>query len=134
MADFTKLAAYLNSFEPGDSNYDLACFVKTKLGRDLADNQTINNGGSDELEDNDVTMSTPEQQAQQNIEGDLMDGAFKELDALNQIQEQKEEIHLPGNDTNQEVASPQDFGTGAQNQKSAAKRTLFNVIQSRLIR
>lgn len=134
MLDLTKLATYLDSFEKGDPNYDTACFIKSKIATDLQDRETINNGEEDDLTDNDITMSTPDQQSSKNQEGEMMDGVFQELDALNQIKEEKEEIKL---DPRQEVtrnpnldsASPEDFGNNSLNTKQA---TLFQILQKKL--
>jgi hypothetical protein len=77
MPDFTKLAAYLDSFDKGSPDYDLVCFIKSKIAKDMSDPETINNGEEDDLEDNDITMSTSEQQSESNTEGEMMTGAFK---------------------------------------------------------
>ena len=95
MPDFTKLAAYLDSFAKGDANYDIACFIKAKIANDSSDPKTINNADDEELGDNDVTMATPDQQSESNTEGELMGGAFKEFDVLNKMKEDKEEIKIP---------------------------------------
>lgn len=136
MPDFTKLAAYLDSFDKGSPDYDLVCFIKTKIAKDIADPATINNGEEDDLEDNDITMSTPEQQSSSNVEGELMGGAFKELDALNKIDKEKEEIHMPGKKdsegrTNLDVVTEEAFGDNVQNQKHAS---LYSILQNRIKR
>lgn len=133
MPDFTKLATYLDSFEPGDPDYDLVCFIKTKISEDIQDRETINNGEEDDLTDNEITMSTPEQQTSSNTEGEIMDGAFQEFDILNQLKEEKEEIKIPGRqdekaESNADQASPHSFGDEALNQKQAS---LFSIIQKR---
>ena len=107
MADLTKLAVYLESFGPDDPNYDQACFLKAKIAFDQEDPNTINNGGAEELGDTDVTTSSGEQRSSTDTEGDLMGDAFKELDVLNQIDEQKEEVNTAG--AALEQASPDDF-------------------------
>jgi hypothetical protein len=132
--DFTKLASYLDAFSPGDPNYDVACFVKAKIAQDLQDSGTVNNGENEELEDNDITMTTPEQQSATNVEGALMDGAFKEFDVLNQLKEEKEEVKVPGKEDRQgnkslDVATEEAFGDNVLNQKYA---TLFDVLRSKL--
>lgn len=134
MADFTKLAAFLDSFNKEDPNYDAACYIKSKIAEDLQDTNTVNNGESDDLTDNDVTMSTPEQQASDNYEGSLMSGAFEELDALNKIKEEKEEVELPNKETPQdnksfEAATLESFGDNTENRKEAS---LFQYLQKRL--
>lgn len=130
MADFTKLAGYLDSFEKDHPSYDLASFIKAKIAEDLKDTSTINNGSEDDLEDNDITMATPEQQSQENVEGDLMSGAFQELDVLNQLKEEKEEIKIPGKEkAEQDHSTSADFGDNTQNQKQAS---LFSILQNKL--
>ena len=134
MPNFTKLATYLDAFEPGDPDYDLVCFIKTKISEDIQDKETINNGEEDDLEDNEITMATPDQQSASNDEGKLMDGAFQELDVLNQLKEEKEAIKIPGKEdekaeSNTDQASPNVFGDNSQNQKQAS---LFQLIQKRI--
>jgi hypothetical protein len=131
---FQKLASYLDGFGPEDPDYDTVCFIKAKIAKDLQDSQTVNNGEEDDLEDNDITMSTPEQQSQDNLEGEIMGGAFKELDVLNDLKEEKEEVHFPGQEkqktkTPLDLAAIQAFGDGAQNQKQAS---LFSLLQKHL--
>lgn len=122
MPDFTKLAAYLNSFDKSSSSYDLVCFLKTKIADDFNDSSTVNNGEDDNLEDNDITMTTPGQQASSNTEGEIMGGAFKELDALNQIDEEKTQISVDTgkSESRKAVNSTQSFGDNSQNQKQAS--------------
>lgn len=131
MADFTKLAGYLDSFKKEDPSYDLASFIKAKIAEDLKDQTTINNGSEDDLEDNDITMSTPEQQSQENVEGDMMNGAFQELDVLNKLKEEKEEVKIPGKEKefNIDHSTSADFGDNTQNQKQAS---LFSILQNKL--
>ena len=128
MADFTKLAAFLDSFSKEDPSYDAACYIKSKLATDLQDRETINNG--------EVTMATPDQQSADNYEGDLMAGAFNELEALNQIKEEKEEIQIPDKSTPQdnksmEAATLEAFGDNTENRKEAS---LFSLLQKRIKR
>ena len=100
MPDFTKLAAYLDSFDRQDPNYDIACFIKSKIAQDLSDPRTVNNSGDEEIGDNDITMATPEQQSENNTEGELMSGAFREFDVLNKMQKEKEEVKHPNKQNN----------------------------------
>lgn len=136
MADFTKLAAFLDSFSKEDPSYDAACYIKSKLATDLQDRETINNGEEEDLQDNEVTMATPDQQSADNYEGDLMAGAFNELEALNQIKEEKEEIQIPDKSTPQdnksmEAATLEAFGDNTENRKEAS---LFSLLQKRIKR
>ena len=140
MPDFTKLAAYLDSFDHGDANYDIACFIKSKIAQDFSDPKTINNAEDEELGDNDVTMATPDQQSESNIEGELMSGAFREFDALNKLKEEKEEIKLPDKkvvtrpDSLQSATSGDFPGMGqVHNQISKSGQvSLFTALQTRL--
>jgi hypothetical protein len=135
MTDFTKLAGYLDSFKKDDVNYDLACYIKAKIAEDLQDKQTINNGEEDDLQDNDITMSTPEQQAAGNQEGELMGDAFPELEVLNKLKEEKEEVqvmderHDPKDRPALEVATEQAFGDNSSNQKQAS---FFELLQRKI--
>jgi hypothetical protein len=134
MPDFTKLAAYLDSFDKNSADYDTVCFIKSKIAEDLKDTSTINNGEADDLTDNDVTMATPEQQSQENTEGAMMGGAFKELDVLNQLQKEKEEVKMPDSkdkddNTTLNVATEEAFGDNVLNNKHAS---LFEVLQKKL--
>jgi hypothetical protein len=143
MADFTKLATYLESFKKDDAGYDLVCFIKAKIAEDQSDPLTVNNSEDEELGDNDVTMATPEQQSESNAEGELMHGAFRELDALNELDKREEQINVPVKkksfSSTPELAGGEDFpGMGqAHNQVrkvgSLNKNcSLFDVLQTRL--
>jgi len=140
MPDFTKLAAYLDSFAKGDANYDIACFIKAKIANDSSDPKTINNTEDEELGDNDVTMATPDQQSESNTEGELMGDAFKEFEVLNKMKEDKEEIKLPRKKTEQRSTSLQSASSGdfpgmgqVHNQVSkVGQLSLFDVLQNRL--
>jgi hypothetical protein len=134
MGDFTKLAAYLESFDKDSPGYDTACFIKMKIAQDLQDSSTVNNGDAEELEDNDITMATPEQQAQNNVEGKEMAGAFAEFDVLNKLKEEKEEVRMPdkkdsAGNTGLDVSTEEAFGDNVQNQKQAS---LYSVLLNRL--
>jgi len=133
MADFTKLAAFLDSFTKDDVNYDVACYIKSKIAEDLQDRETVNNGESDDLQDTEVTMATPDQQAGDNLEGEIMSPAFKELDVLNQLDEEKEKIEIPDKEfptSSKDLlsATVDSFGDNAQNRKEAS---LFSILQQR---
>ena len=132
--EFIKLADYLNSFEKGDPNYDMACFIKEKVAADLVDRHTINNGDEEELGDNDVTMATPDQQSKENIEGEIMSGAFQELDVQNKLKEEKEQIRIddrqkPADTNNSDTATNEAFSDNVLNRKEAS---LFCFLQNRL--
>jgi len=130
MADFTKLASYLDSFSKTDPGYDTACFIKAKIAQDLQDNSTVNNGDAEELEDNDITMNTAEQRSSTNYEGEEMADAFPEFEVLNKLKDEKEEVHIPGakdheGRTNLDVSTEEAFGDNMQNQKQASLYTLL---------
>lgn len=138
MPNLTKLAAFLDSFKKDDPNYETACFIKSKIAEDLNDSSTINNGADEQLDDNEVTMATPEQQAQDNYEGGLLSPAFKELDALNKIEEDKDKIDMSkatNKNFSKDQATPGDFGNIPLNQSipaSSKTASFFNILQSRL--
>jgi hypothetical protein len=132
--EFTKLANYLDSFSKEDPNYDLACFIKEKIATDINDRETINNGDDEELEDNDVTMATPDQQSSENTEGDMMSGAFQELDVQNALKEEKEKIHIdnrqkPSDTSHSDTATNEAFADNFLNRKEAS---LFSLLQNKL--
>jgi len=138
MSDLTKLAAYLDSFHKGDLNYDTACYLRSKLAEDFNDRETVNNGEDEQLEDTDVTMSTPEQQSEKNTEGDIMSGAFRELDVQNKLKEEKEKIIVDPDSIDEKItmterspdmATSADFGANSPNYKKAS---LFELLQSKL--
>jgi hypothetical protein len=135
MLDFTKLAEYLDSFSTDDENYDKVCYIKSKIASDMQDRETINNGEEEELDDTDITMSTPDQQASENVEGELMSDAFKEFEVMDKLKEEKERIHMPGEKTqndNTATNSFNDVGLGDSMQNKHA--SLFDLLKSRLSR
>ena len=129
MFDFTKLAEYLDSFSKEAPDYELVSFIKQKIAQDMQDPGTINNGDDQELDDNDVTTSTSENRSADNTEGEIMHSAFQELEALNQIDEEKDKVVMQ--EPQSFNGSPQDFGDNVMNQKEK-NASLFNVLKSRL--
>lgn len=130
MADFTKLANFFDSFTKEHPDYDAVCFIRQKIAEQLAADNVVNNGESDDLSDTDVTMNTPEHKEKNNQEGGLMEGAFKEMDIKNKLDEQKEEIRVPQNMKPQpEIASKEHFGDGGLNTKQSS---LFDTIKKKL--
>jgi hypothetical protein len=125
MPDFTKLASFLDSFDKESPGYDAVCYIKSKLGQDLQDPYTFNNADEENLEETDITSSTPDQQASKNDEGELMHNAFQELDAMNKIEDQKKEVPVVGKN------NPPDgsFGAGPSKQNLT---TIFQQLQKRL--
>ena len=89
-------------------------------------------------------MSTPDQQSESNTEGELMSGAFREFDALNKLQEEKDEISLPAKKPKSSPATMQSAGTedfpgvGQQHNQvrkaASAQISLFDILQSKLKR
>jgi hypothetical protein len=87
MESLEKVANYLDSFGPQDPNYDYVCYIREKLA-DIQAAQTagVINDDPDESVDEASKLETAEQdKANQNLEGSLMDGAFKDLDVLNEL-------------------------------------------------
>ena len=88
MNSFEKLAVYLDSFDPRDENYDYACYIREKLAN-LPAGQAAHeeeNNNSQEMEIADLDKS------KQDLEGSMMAPAFKDLDAMNQIDQEKSQI------------------------------------------
>jgi hypothetical protein len=136
MQGFNKLAAFFDSVSEGDPNYDYVCYIKEKIAEDLSDPLSINNGEDAELDNPDMTVATPEQQTEDNAEGELMHEAFQELEALNQIEKEKEKINVPTNTMAQ--ANPTDFGNSALQQKAAeiisSPVSLYDVLRTRFVK
>lgn len=133
MQDFTKLAAFFDTIAESDPNYDYVCYIKEKIAEDFSDPYSINNADDAELDNPDMTVATPEQQAESNTEGELMHSAFQELEVLNQIEKDKEAINTPKNTTEQ--AHPTDFGNSTLQQKAAeiisSPVSLYDVLRAR---
>jgi hypothetical protein len=92
MNSLEKVAVYLDSFNPEDKNYDYACYIREKLA-DIQGTQTAGITSDSEEDENTEAegVETAEQdKTNQNLEGNLMTGAFKDLDVLNQLQDEKE--------------------------------------------
>jgi len=136
MQDFTKLAAFFDSVTKDDPNYDYVCYIKEKLAEDFSDPFSVNNAEDAELDNPDMTVATPEQQTEDNAEGEIMHEAFQELEALNQIEKEKEQINVPNNTMVQ--ANPTDFGNNTLQQKAAEIITspisLYDVLRSRFVK
>ncbi len=93
MTSLEKVSTYLDSFQSGDANYDFACFIKEKLadagiayGQGSSAIHEEENNNADELETAEFDKT------QENIEGKIMEPAFQDLEALNQIEKEKQEI------------------------------------------
>ena len=102
MNSLEKVATYLDSFGPEDKNYDYVCYIKEKLADMQATQSSGIINGDEEEENSDATkLETAEQdKANHNIEGALMEGAFRDLDTLNHIDDQEK------NRLNTKKASP----------------------------
>lgn len=93
MASLEKVSFYLEAFQPGDANYDFACYIKEKLAEANLINANIQDGAHEEENNNAQEVETAEfDKTRENVEGKLMEPAFQDLDALNQIDKEKQEI------------------------------------------
>lgn len=93
MSSLEKVSVYLDAFQPGDANYDFACYIKEKLAEASMVNTEQQTPTHEEENNNAKEMETSEfDKTNQNLEGKLMSPAFQDLDALNQIDEEKKEI------------------------------------------
>jgi hypothetical protein len=93
MSSLEKVAFYLDAFQPGDANYDFACYIKEKLANvDISQNSS-QSGIHEEENNNAQEVETSEfDKTKENYEGNLMQPAFQDLDVLNQLDKQKQEI------------------------------------------
>lgn len=99
MTSLEKIAVYLNSFDPQDPNFDFACYIKEKVADSVS--QLRQNEMHEEENNESNQMETPEvDKTNENVEGKMMEGAFQDLDVLNQLQEEKQEIKTSGVVTN----------------------------------
>jgi phosphatidate phosphatase PAH1 len=93
MTSLEKLAVYFDSFTPEDPNYDYACFLREKIasvvpGPDTPATQQMHEEDNNESHE----METAGQdKAKENLEGKLMEPAFQDLEAMNQIEKEKTE-------------------------------------------
>lgn len=93
MTSLEKVSYYLDAFQPGDANYDFACYIKEKL----AEGEFLNNSNPqqnhEEENNNAQEVETSEfDKTHQNVEGKLMEPAFQDLEVLNQLDKEKQEI------------------------------------------
>ena len=93
MSSLEKVSAYLDAFQPGDVNYDFACFIKEKLadagiayGQGSSPIHEEENNNAQEVENSEFDKT------KENLEGKIMEPAFQDLEALNQIEKEKQEI------------------------------------------
>ena len=119
-----KLAAYLDSFNPKDANYDYVCYIKDKL----AEGEEVAQNADTTLDDADITTSNTEgDEGNENYEGKLMDNSFKDLARMNQEDEAEEQAKIDGpfssESTTTKVTGPQ------QAQKKAS---LYDVLVGNL--
>jgi hypothetical protein len=93
MTSLEKVSTYLAAFQPGDANYDFACFIKEKLAQ-----AGVGYGFGDtpihEEENNDAqeVETAGLDKTEENLEGKIMEPAFQDLEALNQIDKEKQEV------------------------------------------
>jgi hypothetical protein len=94
MTSLEKISAYLDTINVGDDNYDYACYIREKLASVSPDpsSATADNDIDAQEENNeaDQLQTANPDKSKQNHEGSLMDGAFKDLDVLNKLDEEKE--------------------------------------------
>ena len=128
MEGFEKLAKYFNSFNPEDPGYDQACYIRHKIAEMQQAQATIQNA-EEELDDSEITSSASTEKPHQNIEGDIMGPAFQDLDALNQIDEQKKEIDVNPTSSLLERPSPK-----SSIESTVKHASYFEVLQQRLNR
>jgi hypothetical protein len=91
MNSLEKISSYLSSFGPEEQNYDYVCYIKTKLADMQATQSTGETSNEDDQENTDASKVEVAEQdkSQKNLEGELMDGAFRDLDVLNDIEDDK---------------------------------------------
>jgi len=91
MNSLEKISSYLSSFGPEEQNYDYVCYIKEKLADMQATQSTGETSNQDEQENTDASKVEVAEQdkTQKNLEGELMDGAFRDLDVLNDLEEDK---------------------------------------------
>jgi hypothetical protein len=95
MSSLNKVSVYLESFQPNDASYDYACYIKEKLAalESIQPTQgTVNNG---HIEENDSSseLETPDvDKTKENVEGALMEPAFKDFQVLNELDKEKAQI------------------------------------------
>jgi len=93
MSSLEKVSFYLEAFQPGDANYDFACYIKEKVAEAYPANINSQDGPHEEENNNAQEVETSEfDKTKENLEGRIMEPAFQDLDALNQIDKEKQEI------------------------------------------
>lgn len=93
MASLEKVSFYLEAFQPGDANYDFACYIKEKLAESGMGNTAFQSGIHEEENNNAQEVETSEfDKTKENYEGNVMEPAFRDLAVLNQLEKEKQEI------------------------------------------
>lgn len=93
MTSLEKVSTYLEAFQPGDANYDFACYLREKLANLSAANMASPGGIHEEENNNAQEVETSEfDKTKDNYEGKLMEPAFQDLEVLNQIDKEKQEV------------------------------------------
>lgn len=93
MSSLEKVSFYLEAFQPGDANYDFACYIKEKVAEAYSANINSQDDPHEEENNNAQEVETSEfDKTKENLEGRIMEPAFQDLDALNQIDKEKQEI------------------------------------------
>lgn len=122
MADLTKLASYLDSFKPGDEDYDQACFIKQKIASAQMEHDV-----NEEIQDQEVTAPAEEDKSNSNIEGQMLHSAFEDLDVLNAYEKEKEQV----NSADQNTKSPVHLESSKAIQVTKSEN-MFDRIRKRL--
>jgi hypothetical protein len=87
MTSFEKLAVYLDSFASSADNYDFACYLKEKLANlPGVDGHEEENNQADEL------AVAPTDKPHENLEGNMLEPAFKDLEQQNEFEAEKSQI------------------------------------------
>ena len=87
MTSFEKLAVYLDSFTSSADNYDFACYLKEKLA-----NLPGVEGHEEENNQADEMAVAPADKPHENLEGNMLEPAFKDLEQLNEFEAEKGQI------------------------------------------
>jgi hypothetical protein len=93
MTSLEKVSTYLDAFQPGDANYDFACYIKEKLAMEGVNSNISTSGIHEEENNNAQEVETSEfDKTKENYEGNLMEPAFQDLAVLNQLDKENQEV------------------------------------------
>jgi hypothetical protein len=87
MESLEKVASYLDSFGPQDPNYDYVCYIREKLANIQGTQASgeINDDPEESVDEASKLETADQDKSHENLEGSLMEGAFKDLDVLNEL-------------------------------------------------